>query len=127
MQPTIRKKQKTWPLPYHLQICVKRETKKLINSGRFEKIENVKEECSASPVLVNVEKEESVKFFRVQENEATSAQLHKMTTYAEYGRTTESKLHQNSKSTEWTTMLIENRFSVRIRLIEIVQQNKQTV
>ena len=54
-------KQKTRPVPLHLQEDVGRELEKLIKSGHSEKIKDVDEDCFVSPVVFLVKSDKSVK------------------------------------------------------------------
>ena len=54
-------KQKARPIPLHLQEDVGRELEKLIKSGHLEKINDVDEDCFASPVVITVKSDKSVK------------------------------------------------------------------
>ena len=54
-------KQKTRPVPLHLQEDVGREPDKLMKSGHLEKMNDVDEDCSVSPVIITVENDKLVK------------------------------------------------------------------
>ena len=54
-------KQKARPVPLHLQEDVGRELEKLIKTGHLEKINDVDEDCSVSPVVITVKNDKSVK------------------------------------------------------------------
>ena len=54
-------KQKTRPIPLHLQEDVGRELEKLIEAGPLEKINNVDEDCFVSPVVITVKNDKPVK------------------------------------------------------------------
>ena len=54
-------KQKTRPIPLHLQEEVGRELEKLIKVGHLEKVNNVDEDCFASTVVITVKNDKSVK------------------------------------------------------------------
>ena len=47
-------KQKTRPVPLHLQKDKERELERLIKSGHLEKVNNVDEDCVVSPVVITV-------------------------------------------------------------------------
>ena len=54
-------KQKTRPIPLHLQEDVGRELENLIKAGHPEKVNNVDEDCFVSPVVITVKNDKSVK------------------------------------------------------------------
>ena len=54
-------KQEARPVPLHLQEDVERELEKLIKTGHLEKINDVDEDCFASPVVITVKNDKSVK------------------------------------------------------------------
>ena len=54
-------KQKARQIPIHLQEDVGRELEKLIKSGHLEKIKDLDEDCSVSPVVITVKSDKSVK------------------------------------------------------------------
>ena len=54
-------KQKTRPIPLHLQEDVRRELEKLIKARHLEKVNNVDEDCFVSPVVITVKNDKSVK------------------------------------------------------------------
>ena len=54
-------KQKTRPIPLHLQEDVGRELEKLIKFGHLEKVKHVDEDCFVSPVVITVKNDKSVK------------------------------------------------------------------
>ena len=54
------RKQKTWPIPYHLQSYVEMEINELIQSGHLEKMQKVEKEPFVSPVVLTAKKDKSV-------------------------------------------------------------------
>ena len=54
-------KQKTRPIPLHLQETVGKEIDKLTKSGHLERVNQVDDDCFVSPVVINVKNEKSVK------------------------------------------------------------------
>ena len=54
-------KQKARPGPLYLQENVGKESEKLIRTGHLEKIDDVDEDCSVSPVVITVTSDKSVK------------------------------------------------------------------
>ena len=54
-------KQKARPVPLHLQEDVGKELEKLIRTGHLEKINDVDEDCFASPVVITIKSDKSVK------------------------------------------------------------------
>ena len=54
-------KQKTRPIPLHLQEDVGKELKRLIKTGHLEKVKHVDEDCFVSPVVITVKNDKSVK------------------------------------------------------------------
>ena len=58
---TLSIKQKTRPVPLHLQEDVGRELEKLIKSGNLEKINDVDEDCFLTPMVITVTSDKSLK------------------------------------------------------------------
>ena len=54
-------KQKARPVPLHLQEDVGKELEKLIRTGHLEKINDVDEDCSVSPVVITIKSDKLVK------------------------------------------------------------------
>ena len=77
--------------------------------GHLEEVQKVEEDCSVSPVVITVKKDESVKTALGSRKLNYSGIKMRPHRYAEYGGITESNNYRNNKSTERAVMDIKDR------------------
>ena len=65
-KPTQQKRQ---PVPIHFQKTVKQKLEKLIKKGHLEKADKTTENCFASPAVITIKTDKSVKIVLIRERE----------------------------------------------------------